>query len=337
MEHRLHHLIFDLVGHDASEVVADGAAVALMDLLRSPYFEGAHQDTWKLIEYRGRITVAQHVRDEWRLRHPLELYGHSHSPLMDVQPIDDVPEAAEQAARQILDQVRECHADVWQQLRTPTPEQRVARYTLRYELLDDKALDARLEQVLGETYRLDGSLATQGIEYHTAPGWIDRDMRYILAHNGQEIAGILGLSNLRPWTYGVNYLAVAPGFRKRGVGRGLFAGAIDACVADGRVLVRTSPGEYTYTRPAITAAFDQMCQQAPVLHVQANSYLMSAVGRALERMPITQAMEYFKPLCDRFDVVRAGDLWDHSVVKLAIQEVEARLPGPGARHKRKSP
>lgn len=336
MEHQLSHLVFDLVGEHADGTQRNGAAAALVLLLHAPYFEGAHTSTWRLVDYQGQLTVAQYVRDEWRNRHPLDLYAADRTLVEHyVRMLDTVSEETERAAEAVLERVRDQHPQLWQLLMAPVPQQLAARRKLTYDILDRDELDARLVHVLGPTYRLDGSLATQGMEYHTAPGWNDGNMRYVLAHNENEVAGILGMSMFRQWTYGVNYVSVAPGFRQQGVARNLFSKVIEACVADQRVLVRTTPGEYASEHPGITAGFDRLCVQAPVLHVLANSTLMSAVGRGVERLGFDQAMRLYKPLCDRFDVGPERELWHNPELNSAIAALDTTLPVQGARPTRK--
>ena len=341
MEHALRHALYDLVGDAPTDALRAGADVAMLRLLRAPYFEGGHDDAWALVDKEGRMTLAQHVRGDWKDRGVADLYLGSGQTLYKATVVDPSAEATQEGER-LLTRLAQTQPVLWQRLMSPTPEQLTARHQIHLELLDDKALDGRLAEVLGETYRLDGSLATQGIEYHSAPSWNDGNKRYVLAHNGEEIAGILCLSAFRDWTYGVNYLAVAPGFRQQGVGRAMFARAIEECVKDGKVLVRTAPGEFAAERTAIPGGFDRQCQDAPtLLHVQSNSYLMSALGRALEQLPLAEVVALYKPVCDRFD---AGDLRDRMYdpeLVAAVAEIEKTMAGtgnaPGTRAKRSGP
>lgn len=303
MELTLLERLHDLVGDTPDAIQRDGAAVALLRLLQAPYFEGGHDEHWHLIEHQGALTIGQQIRDNWYDRHPCRLYtgnGHAIYKTTQINP-DDLPPSTHAAADVLLQLFSERDPALWQRLMRPTKAKLAERHNILYTLVDTDELDTQLRSLLGRLYPLDGSLSLQGIEYHSAPNFNDRNMRYVIAHNGRELVGILGLSHYRDWTYGVNYLSVVPGFRKQGIGQGLFAKAIEACVQDGKVLVRTSPSEFAEARPAIPERFDRMSREAPILHVQSNTYLMGLLGKALQRYPMSTLYPHFKPICDRYD------------------------------------
>ena len=68
---------------------------------------------------------------------------------------------------------------------------------------------------------------------------------------------------------------------------------------------------------------------------------MSALGRALEQLPLAEIVALYKPVCDRFD---AGDLRDRMYdpeLVAVVAEIEKTMAGtgnaPGTRAKRSGP
>lgn len=184
----------------------------------------------------------------------------------------------------------------WAWLKHPQPADVLRRQDLKITVLAGKqALAEKLEEILSGP--LVSSVRRLGIEYHEPLSWGDRsDWRYVVAHNAMEVAGIAGVFQKEDqWI--VSYVSVAPGFRNRGVSLRMYQKILDLCVSDQKMLVRSSPGKFTQEHPEITAAYDRMVMEQPVLHGY-SGYLSFALEEALKRLPYEQVLTAGKAACD---------------------------------------
>jgi hypothetical protein len=333
--------VADAHTHPLDPTARQGLNLAALRLLQAPFFEGGHDGLWHLARRdEGPVTLVQRWRDETLWRDPADVYdgqfGRETYQLTDVAETDMDP-AIEAAAQQWLAQVQQAHPVLWRRLFEPHPEQLEARKRLSYELISADGLTDRLSTILGQEHTMDSKLRCQGLEYHSAPSWNESDGHYLVAHNGREVAGILRLSALRDWTYGVNYLSVAPAFRNLGVAKEMFVRAVHACKRDGKVMVRTAPGDFARERPAIGAAFDRLCQAGDILYVQSNSRLMSQVGRALEQYSYDQVLAAYKPVCDTFSLASRADRLTDPQCEAAMIQAEAKLAASAAPKRGRAP
>lgn len=209
--------------------------------------------------------------------------------------VDEVPKEILARAHTLLDRVRRAHPQAIARLLDPTDAQMSARQHITIREVDQDGLYGFLNEILGQLH--DGSLRTYGVDYHTVPHYSHK-ARYLVAHNQDEVAGILKLGANRDWSYGLGYVAVAPGFRGRGLSKALFAAALGVCERDGKVLVRTDPGDFAEEHPETTARYDQMARDGGVLHVESGTYVEGAVERAVKQIGYRDACRAFKGLCD---------------------------------------
>lgn len=332
--------IFELVnkhcgqGSDRASV----GSVAAWKIFNAPYFQGSMghlQLVQGARQWKGQIgtdiELVQLYRDEHLLRTPLELFGCGWGrELYTTQKINEVPRHISQAADEVLEKIRADDPGLFALWFEPTAEQLRARGQIQIDVVNSQDLGNKLEQIIGPSWAMDSSLRTQGIEYHSYD-YNDRGGQYILAHNGNEVAGILYLSSYRAWTYGINYLSVAPSFRQMGVSKQMYTRAVEICQQDKKVLVRTPSGEFAAQRPAIPSSYDQICIASDVLHVQSSSTLMSSVGQWMARLGYDKTFELAKPLCDEFDAGQNRDRSYNADLISAIDKVNEQLnaqPGP---------
>lgn len=303
--------LLDLVaGHTQKGPLAnDCGAVAAHLLLTAPYFQGSHQE-WRLVNIRNHREQAYssslELVQEWfsrnLLRTPGTMYRETWGREVYAQAVEEIPEKVMRGAQRILRKIERTNPELYQKLFKPTEEQLQQRGQITVQVVPLLELGGRLREILGDTYSLDAGLKTQGIEYHSPPYWTEKNGYYLLAHNNEELAGILHLSAYRDWSYGLNYVSVNPSFREKGVAKQLYTQAIELCEKERKVLVRSSPGDFTLERPAITQAFDRMCIQSNILHVQSSSRLIGPIEQWLDHLGYDKTVELAKPLCDKYSV-----------------------------------
>ena len=144
----------------------------------------------------------------------------------------------------------------------------------------------------------DLSLRAHGIDYHIAPSFQTPDSTlFLLAHNGEDVAGLMKLGAGTGWGYGVGYVCVAPGFRHQGLSQRLYQAAIERCLADEKVLIRSDPGDQT--PPQATLAYDRLVLASPVLHTTFHSPAENGFKLLHDKgVPYEQWCEALKPACD---------------------------------------
>ena len=195
----------------------------------------------------------------------------------------------------LLERVRTQHPAAVDRLLRPTPNQIHRRHALCIETVQGHEWREKVESFLGPFP--DWSLRAYGIEYHNTPGRREGKDLYFVAHNAEEIAGIIKLGADGHWAYSVGYVSVAPGFRGKGLSRHLYTTALARCAADGRVLVRSTPGDRT--PPEVTAAYDRLVQGAPVLHTASNGPLCLGLQKCFKTgRSYADLVAALKPACD---------------------------------------
>lgn len=172
-----------------------------------------------------------------------------------------VPLGIRQRADAMLGRLRSSSPDAVSLLLEPTTEQLIQRQKIAIETVKGRDLGDMLRPIIGDWG--DWTLRAYGIKYH-GHSHASPDDVYIFAHNGMEVCGVMKLGTSRKWGYGVSYVSVSPGFRGQGLSLKLYQAALDKCLEDEKVLVRSDPGDDT--PPQATLAYDRMVKSAPVLH-----------------------------------------------------------------------
>lgn len=298
------------------------ANVVAHRLLQGPYLRPSHAD-WHLVEVAEQEwRLAQRLPDgQWARRDPLEpfypddywhpdLDSNQNSDHFSVQPRREtlpvqawetgpapvLSPAVEQAAQGLLDRLTRFSPDALQRLLEPTTEQLAQRRALALECLSARDLNAFLIERLGEGADL--SLRAHGIDYHTAPSFqTPSTTLFLVAHNGEDVAGLMKLGNGSGWGYGVGYVCVAPGFRNQRLSLRLYQAAIARCLQDQKVLIRSDPGDQT--PPQATLAYDRLVLNSPVLHTTFHSPAEQGFRLLHEKgIPYQQWLDALKPACD---------------------------------------
>lgn len=313
MLHRLSQAIaqdFLVQGHHTPEDVA-AAQVAFWQLLRSPYFNGNHDHlafvsrgplAFSLeMERNGNTVVLDPLNDfypgDWD--EPGTKAFRVPAPVGTREPEvlttgGGIPSSVREKAQTIVERI--CAKQPrFSKLIHPSTEDKSRRRLVQVELLDREALDACLADVLGPGHS--PSLQAEGIRYHS-PSWSDdASWRYLVAHNREEVAGVLGFY-AREQSLVLSYVSVAPGFRKNGLSMRLYEQLLDVCSLEQRFLVRSSPSEFTKDNPGITQAYGRLLREAPVLHVTTGGYLQKAIQDGLDDVGMAHLFPLAKPVCD---------------------------------------
>ena len=298
------------------------ANVVAHRLLQGPYLRPSHAD-WHLVEVAEQEwRLAQRLPDgQWARRDPLEpfypddywhpgLESDQNSDHFSVQsrresrpiqtwepiPAPSLSPAVAQAAQGLLERLVRFDPDTLQRLLNPTPKHLEKRQSLIIECLNAHHLNTFLLTHLGEGADL--SLRAHGIDYHIAPSFQTPDSTlFLLAHNGEDVAGLMKLGAGTGWGYGVGYVCVAPGFRHQGLSQRLYQAAIERCLADEKVLIRSDPGDQT--PPQATLAYDRLVLASPVLHTTFHSPAENGFKLLHDKgVPYEQWCEALKPACD---------------------------------------
>lgn len=208
-----------------------------------------------------------------------------------------LPSAVEEKVRVLHQGLLRHHAQ-YQMWPCPTPEQLASRHQILMESFQGvAALHQRLQEVLGRHY--DRNLVLDGIRYHQ-PAWgSNANQRYILAHNGKEVAGLIRYVQNKH-VNGLAFVSVSPGFRGQGMSQKLYQVLMDECVEEKCVLRRSDPGKFAHERPAITACYDRLVKESSVLHVIGHrGYLQGALVAKLESHPYEEVASVGKAWCDQ--------------------------------------
>jgi GNAT superfamily N-acetyltransferase len=197
----------------------------------------------------------------------------------------------------------------WKKLLSPTVSDIKNRHKVFLESFSGfSAFNDRLVALLGQEH--DRTLKLDGIIYHS-PTWIFPDHknshRYILAHNGQEVMGLVHYIH-REHDNGLAFISVAPGFRQQGVSQKLYQVLLQECEQDRCLLKRTEPGEYSLANPGITRGYDRLLNdQSRALHVSGYGSLYSALLQALSQHTYENVLQAGKAICDRAMKQRVTD------------------------------
>ena len=303
-QHRILAPLYELLAEERRTESEDITAANLVAwrLLHGPFLGGNHE-AWHLVEVaQGEWRLMQDYRNghEWIEQDPLNAYyadpygdydeDDEDAPVRDFFELDarrrdpwkwgqprrlmadesDLPSEVVARADALLERLSARAPQFTARLLSPTEEQQAERQDIRIECLDALDLQDKLRELLGDYH--DSSMRSYGMEYYSAPSWArdkDRAEFHFLAHNGEELCGMLKLAEYNPWSYSLSYVAVAPGFRGQGLSQKLYEKAIERCIADRRVLSRTEPGNDTPL--AATLAYDRLIARFPVIQTARES------------------------------------------------------------------
>lgn len=292
------------------------ANVAYLRLLQSPYFEGAHANLVLVRHSEKFFKLYREVNDDLVSADPLDrcydrgdvldtvspaprLPTHpalSNRPWKTLPPGAACPSDIEARTSALIERLLQAHPS-WETL--VRPAQRLQRQTIVVEHHQGiLSLNTRLRVVLGDHH--DRRLIEDGISFHN-PHWEnggeESPVHYLLAHNGQEVAGLLRYVH-RPHEYGLAFICVAPGFRGRGISHRLYAHLIEQCETNHCVLKRSEPSDFTLDRPTITASYDRQLSQSAILHTASGSHLLAALVSALDTHPYETVVQAGRSLCN---------------------------------------
>ncbi len=182
----------------------------------------------------------------------------------------------------------------------PCAQDLVRRKEVVIEELQFSQLFDRQKQILGT--RADARLLRSGLTYHDTRdlGYrSDSLWRFWLAHNGDEVAGVLGAQrNPDSSELVLSYVTVGPGFRGQGLAKRLMTCAMDFAQAHELLFVRTAPGVFSRENPGVAEGFDRWVMAHGVPHVSGSGYFPEAVRRARAELPWEAFCSATKPHCD---------------------------------------
>lgn len=316
MEHYLLDPLYSLVAkerpQDPDELSA--ANVVGLRLLTGPYLGRSYQ-SWGLAQPEsGHWCLCQEWDDEVIARDVLEpfypaMFGfdEEEAPRYVVHPPrqtralrqlekgeDHVPAAIRARADAMLERLQALYPQAVGQLLHPTAEQLAHRQEIVIEAVEGRHFSERLRPILGDW--ADWSLRSYGIKYHS-PTYSSSKEVFLLAHNGSEVCGVMKLGMSRPWAYVVSFISVTPGFRNQGLSLKLYQAAIEKCMADGKVLIRTEPGEGTPVQA--TLAYDRLVRGAPILHAISHGPLEYPLQEMFNKgWSYAQLRDQLKSVCD---------------------------------------
>lgn len=332
-----------LLGGSYGQEDIAAAQVALWQFLRSPYFNGNydHLD----FNQKGPMAFALEMETNGRplLLDPLVNFypddwddentqafricvpPHSFPKPVWVEDLNQVPETVQVKAREIMEAVARQHPRFGKVL-APTPQDFANRQQVQLEVVPLADLEDHLDAVLGKGHNR--RLQAEGIRYHE-PDYSAQSSRFVIAHNGEEVAGIAGVNTQGCFNY-LPYVSVAPGFRQQGLSCRLYQQVIGLCQAEGRILNRSSPSSFTLERPAITRSYDRMLQNSPVLHVTNGGYLERALELGVEAVGMERFFPLAKPICDaRLQLGverRKAEQWEHQQAQQLHEQVASLVP-----------
>lgn len=176
------------------------------------------------------------------------------------------------------------------------------RRELQIEQAVGRALGPLVEGIQGTQH--DPCLKRQGIVYHhpTSSSLWNHPWVFWVAHNGDEIAGVLGAMELEEdKSLSLSYVSVAPGFRNQGLATRLMNAAMDYGVQKELFFVRSSPGVFSEEHPKVAQGFDRCVMAHAIPHVSGGSGSVAwSLARARRELPWEAFCEMAKPLCDEW-------------------------------------
>jgi GNAT superfamily N-acetyltransferase len=239
--------------------------------------------------------------DDKEIKPPSDYFPihHPNCSIKDTVPFQgELPAAIEIKAQAYLDQLMESSAQM-KMASNPSSQDLDNKRNLAVSLIDHDDLHATLNGLLGEGYAY--NLKPNGIQYHDPSGGFGgkKDWRYLIAHNDNEVAGVLGfIHNSDDRTMGLSYVSVAPGFQGQGLSLRLYQGLIDYAKEHQSFIQRSSPTEFTRKNPAITLAYDRLLEQSDVLHTSTDTYLNKVIMDALKILPYEQVLRDARDACN---------------------------------------
>jgi len=184
----------------------------------------------------------------------------------------------------------------------PTQADLALRNSFTIEQCDHNTVNEKLMGILGGGKDLE--LFHSGIRYHDVPSVLNKaQWNFWLAHNGDEIAGVLGGLKMSPddYAFRLSYVSVSPSFRQQGVSKQLYAHVLQYCADNHLMLLRSSPGKMTRELTTITHAFDKMVLNSSIPHLSSNALIFETVLSELkQQLPWTKFVSQTKPLCDKW-------------------------------------
>lgn len=219
---------------------------------------------------------------------------------------DDVPSELKSEALYHVDLLKG-HAkyiEAAHKLFHPTETDFAKKNELVFELLNADTVDTKVSQILGP--ECDYSLGLYGIKYHhtNRRHSLSKCQDYFwLAHNGHEIAGVLGAMRMSDEDdfLRLSYVSVAHGFRNQGLSQKLLTMGMDFAEKNHWIWKRSSPGKMTTENPNISKRFDQCTINHRVPHLSENASILEMPLSELRReLPWETFCQIAKPICDEF-------------------------------------
>ena len=342
----LAHAFLNNGDHSAEDITA--LNVALCSLAHSAYLGKTYAHV-RLVRHSDVFLQAIEMqRDRPHVLDPLR--NHYHQPGWDDEweGSDRMPQLPKRTLPVLVEETKPAPPHIWaraqryiqqavaldpvlDRLVHPSPDHQAQRQNLTITWVKDRDLDAFLAGILTAEY--DRTLRTYGVDYHHFnrmwPG--DTPWIYGVLHNEHEVAGMCGLSD-NPHHRALSYISVAEGFRGHGHSARLYQEIIDTTIQAGKVLVRSSPSDFTLANPRITHAYDRLLMKAPIIHVSTGSLLEKPMIDAAAQHPMSALVHRAKPICDtqlRADRVRL-DRWGQAPDNLERAERARALVQPAA-------
>lgn len=182
----------------------------------------------------------------------------------------------------------------------PTSSDILSRNTFTIEQCDRDNINERLREILGGSKDL--GLHYNDIRYHKVPSVMNTaHWEFWIAHNGDEVAGVLGGLKMSTddYAFRLSYVSVSPAFRQQGLAKKLYAKALQYCSDNELILLRSSPGKMTRELHAITHGFDKTIVASSVPHLADNALLFETVVNELKQQyDWNDFVKHVKPLCD---------------------------------------
>lgn len=184
----------------------------------------------------------------------------------------------------------------------PTSSDILSRNTFTIEQCDRDNINKKLSEILGGTKDLE--LNYNDIRYHKVPSVMNKaHWEFWVAHNGDEVAGVLGGLKMSKddYAFRLSYVSVSLAFRQQGLAKKLYAKALQYCSENQLILLRSSPGQMTREFTAITDGFDKIILASDVPHLAANAMAFENVICELKQQyDWKDFVNYVKPLCDKW-------------------------------------
>ena len=252
---------------------------ALFALLKGPYFLGQH-DAWVFVEPHDSDCFLQYPNGrntkEWR-----------------VVPYEDIDQKSvldkEKGMRLAQQYIKNLDQAMVQKALHPTPDDLKEKFDIQYRQVNAPDLADVLRSFLGDTFH--ASLKPNGHVYHHHPSFNNNDWMFVVGHNKDEVAGILGFY---PNTYDDNlvlsYVSVAPGFRNRGIGKKMLCFVSEEARSQKKLLVRSTASELSQEIGA-SKSYSRFFDEQGILHVGTDTKAHASLIRALKKVPYDILLE----------------------------------------------